>query len=62
MPLDDLHLSLSLSLSLKSVVATALGVRDNKVVSRVKRLGGGFGGKESRCCINAAVCAVAARK
>ncbi|XP_071799961.1 xanthine dehydrogenase/oxidase-like [Asterias amurensis] len=46
----------------QSIVATALGVRENKVVSRVKRLGGGFGGKESRCCITAAVCAVAARK
>lgn len=29
-------------------VAHALGVAANKVVCRVKRLGGGFGGKETR--------------
>ena len=29
-------------------VAHALGVPMNKVVCRVKRMGGGFGGKESR--------------
>ncbi|XP_022085904.1 xanthine dehydrogenase/oxidase-like [Acanthaster planci] len=44
------------------MVAKALGVPNNKVVTRVKRLGGGFGGKESRCCVQAAACAVAANK
>ena len=29
-------------------VAHALGVPMNKIVCRVKRMGGGFGGKESR--------------
>ncbi|XP_022086122.1 xanthine dehydrogenase/oxidase-like isoform X2 [Acanthaster planci] len=44
------------------MVAKALGVPNNKVVTRVKRLGGGFGGKETRCCVQAAACAVAANK
>ena len=30
------------------VVARALGIPANRVVVRVKRMGGGFGGKESR--------------
>ena len=34
----------------------------NKIVSRVKRLGGGFGGKESRSVQLAGICAVAAAK
>ncbi|XP_033625802.1 xanthine dehydrogenase/oxidase-like [Asterias rubens] len=46
----------------QTTVAKALGVPSNKVVSKVKRLGGGFGGKESRNCIQAGVCAVAANK
>lgn len=32
----------------QKAVAHALGVAANKVVCRVKRLGGGFGGKETR--------------
>ena len=32
----------------QEVVAHALGIPMNKVVCRVKRMGGGFGGKESR--------------
>ncbi|PGG99147.1 xanthine dehydrogenase [Blastomyces parvus] len=43
-------------------VAQVTGVASNKVVSRVKRLGGGFGGKESRSVQLAGVCAVAASK
>ncbi|XP_022080344.1 xanthine dehydrogenase/oxidase-like [Acanthaster planci] len=44
------------------LVAEALGIASHKVVSRVKRLGGGFGGKEARACLHAAMCAVAANK
>mmetsp|Transcript_70545 Transcript_70545/g.169008 ORF Transcript_70545/g.169008 Transcript_70545/m.169008 type:complete len:1398 (+) Transcript_70545:52-4245(+) len=40
----------------------ALDVPMNKVTSQVKRLGGGFGGKESRCCLLSVVAAVAAKK
>ena len=38
------------------------GVQANKVISRVKRLGGGFGGKETRSIQLAGICAVAANK
>ncbi|EEH40664.2 aldehyde oxidoreductase [Paracoccidioides lutzii Pb01] len=43
-------------------VAKVTGVASNKIVSRVKRLGGGFGGKEFRSIQLAAICAVAASK
>lgn len=38
------------------------GVAANKVVTRVKRLGGGFGGKETRSIQLAGICATAAHK
>lgn len=41
-------------------VAQTLGIPASKVVSRVKRLGGGFGGKESRAAIVAIPVALAA--
>lgn len=37
-------------------------MKANKVVARVKRLGGGFGGKETRSIQLAGICALAARK
>ncbi|XP_037552441.1 xanthine dehydrogenase/oxidase isoform X2 [Nematolebias whitei] len=43
-------------------VAKALGVAANKVLIRVKRMGGGFGGKESRSVVLSPVVAVAANK
>ena len=43
-------------------VARALGVDQNKVVVRVKRIGGGFGGKETAASLVAVPVAVAARK
>ncbi|XP_022094633.1 xanthine dehydrogenase/oxidase-like [Acanthaster planci] len=46
----------------QKMVAMALGVPNNKVVSRVKRIGGAFGGKASRSGLLAAMCAVAANK
>ena len=42
------------------VLARVLGVSANKVVVRVKRIGGGFGGKESRTTSISAPVAVAA--
>ncbi|XP_068612678.1 xanthine dehydrogenase/oxidase [Brachionichthys hirsutus] len=46
----------------QSLVAKALGVPANRVVVRVKRMGGGFGGKESRSTALSTVVAVAANK
>uniref|UniRef100_A0AAX7VU14 Xanthine dehydrogenase/oxidase n=1 Tax=Astatotilapia calliptera TaxID=8154 RepID=A0AAX7VU14_ASTCA len=46
----------------QSLVAMALGVPANRVVVRVKRMGGGFGGKESRTTLLSTVVAVAANK
>lgn len=46
----------------QSLVAKALGVPANRVVVRVKRMGGGFGGKESRTTVLSTVVAVAANK
>ncbi|KAI0425797.1 xanthine dehydrogenase [Xylaria sp. FL1042] len=42
--------------------AKILGVQANKVVARVKRLGGGFGGKETRCHHLSTMMALAAQK
>merc|ERR1719247_3010589 len=42
--------------------AKALSVPISKVTCQVKRLGGGFGGKESRCCLLSIPAAVAAQK
>eukprot|EP00929_Paragymnodinium_shiwhaense_P046791 TRINITY_DN23806_c0_g1_i1.p1 TRINITY_DN23806_c0_g1~~TRINITY_DN23806_c0_g1_i1.p1 ORF type:complete len:1435 (+),score=412.96 TRINITY_DN23806_c0_g1_i1:91-4395(+) len=44
------------------LVSKALGVSLNKVTSTVKRIGGGFGGKESRACVLSIPAAVAAQK
>ncbi|KAK3058431.1 hypothetical protein LTR53_020431, partial [Teratosphaeriaceae sp. CCFEE 6253] len=46
----------------QAYVAAVCGVAANKVVSKVKRLGGGFGGKESRSIQLAGICAAAANK
>ncbi|OGE52046.1 hypothetical protein PENARI_c011G05045 [Penicillium arizonense] len=46
----------------QAYVAQVTGVAANKVVSRVKRLGGGFGGKETRSVQLAGLCATAAAK
>ncbi|GES61739.1 xanthine dehydrogenase [Aspergillus terreus] len=46
----------------QTYVAQVTGVAHNKIVSRVKRLGGGFGGKETRSIQLAGICATAAAK
>ncbi|EDO33869.1 predicted protein [Nematostella vectensis] len=46
----------------QSMVAAVLGVQRNRIVVRVKRMGGGFGGKETRSCWLSAVVAVAASR
>ncbi|XP_070578679.1 xanthine dehydrogenase/oxidase-like [Ptychodera flava] len=42
--------------------STCLGVPANRIVCKVKRMGGGFGGKETRSCPLSAVVAIAANK
>ena len=46
----------------QAYIAQVTGVQNNKIVSKVKRLGGGFGGKETRSIQLSAICAVAANK
>ncbi|XP_061540250.1 xanthine dehydrogenase/oxidase isoform X1 [Phycodurus eques] len=46
----------------QSLVAMALGIPANRVVVHVKRMGGGFGGKESRTTLLSTVVSVAAHK
>ncbi|MGH0121086.1 UNVERIFIED_CONTAM: hypothetical protein FKN15_070755, partial [Acipenser sinensis] len=46
----------------QALVAKVLGVPSNRIVCRVKRMGGGFGGKESRSTLLSTVVAVAAHK
>ena len=46
----------------QAYVAQVTGVANNKILSRVKRLGGGFGGKETRSVQLAGITAVAAKK
>ena len=46
----------------QAYVAAVTGVENNKIVSKVKRLGGGFGGKETRSIQLSAICAVGAKK
>ncbi|KAI6654571.1 Xanthine dehydrogenase/oxidase [Oopsacas minuta] len=44
------------------LTAQALGIQANKIVCKIKRIGGGFGGKETRSCVISAAVAVAANK
>uniref|UniRef100_A0A8C2DYI8 Xanthine dehydrogenase n=1 Tax=Cyprinus carpio TaxID=7962 RepID=A0A8C2DYI8_CYPCA len=56
----ELFVSTQAASKTQALVAKALGVPANRVVCRVKRMGGGFGGKESRSTILSTVVAVAA--
>ncbi|XP_028255483.1 xanthine dehydrogenase/oxidase-like [Parambassis ranga] len=58
----ELFVSTQSASKTQSLVAKALGVPANRVVVRVKRMGGGFGGKESRTTLLSTVVAVAANK
>ncbi|KAB8346061.1 hypothetical protein FH972_023113 [Carpinus fangiana] len=46
----------------QAYIAQVTGVQANKIVAKVKRLGGGFGGKETRSVQLASIAAVAAKK
>lgn len=47
---------------ISKLVAEVLGIQQNKVITKVKRIGGGFGGKESKAALIALPTAVAAKK
>lgn len=47
---------------LQKVIAEVLQIKSNRVVCRVKRMGGSFGGKESRSVVLSLPVAVAAYK
>ena len=46
----------------KSYMSRALGIMRNKIIVNTKRIGGAFGGKNSRSCTLAAATAVATHK
>ncbi|XP_053315311.1 xanthine dehydrogenase/oxidase [Spea bombifrons] len=58
----ELFVSTQNTTKTQSFAASAVGVPYNKIVVRVKRMGGGFGGKESRSTILSSAVAVAAAK
>jgi xanthine dehydrogenase large subunit len=56
------HSSTQHPTEVQSMVAHALGVEANRVTVHCRRMGGGFGGKESQAALIAAAAAVMARK
>ena len=58
----EIHSSTQNPAETQAYVAKVLGVAANKVVTRVKRMGGGFGGKETRSIQLAGIVACAAKK
>jgi xanthine dehydrogenase large subunit len=58
----EIHSSSQHPTETQHVVAHALGIPDKDVVCQVKRMGGGFGGKESQAAPFAAMAALAAQK
>jgi xanthine dehydrogenase large subunit len=65
-PMEDgdlhVHSSTQHPTEIQHVVARVLGLSDSQVVAEVRRMGGGFGGKESQATQWAALAALAARK
>uniref|UniRef100_A0A4W4HGR1 Xanthine dehydrogenase/oxidase n=1 Tax=Electrophorus electricus TaxID=8005 RepID=A0A4W4HGR1_ELEEL len=58
----ELFVSTQSTAKTQALVAKALGVPASHIVCRVKRMGGGFGGKETRSTILSTIVAVAAHK
>ncbi|KAL1122173.1 hypothetical protein AAG570_003578 [Ranatra chinensis] len=58
----EMYLSTQHPTEIQHLIGHVLGVPANRIVCKVKRLGGGFGGKESRACILSLPAAVAAYK
>ena len=65
-PLEDggmlVHCSTQHPTEVQSVVAHALAARANRIVVQCRRMGGGFGGKESQAALIAAAAAILAHK
>lgn len=51
-----------INILLQKLVAHVLGVPQNRIVTKVKRMGGGFGGKESKSIIAGLPAAIAASR
>ncbi|XP_019522839.1 PREDICTED: xanthine dehydrogenase/oxidase [Hipposideros armiger] len=58
----ELFVSTQNTMKTQSFVANMLGVPANRIVVRVKRMGGGFGGKETRSTVVSTAVALAAHK
>ncbi|KAM6220493.1 xanthine dehydrogenase/oxidase [Rhynchocyon petersi] len=58
----ELFVSTQNTMKTQSFVAKMLGVKENRIVVRVKRMGGGFGGKETRSTVVSTAVALAAHK
>ncbi|XP_071457326.1 xanthine dehydrogenase/oxidase [Marmota flaviventris] len=58
----ELFVSTQNTMKTQSFVAKMLGVPENRIVVRVKRMGGGFGGKETRSTVVSTAVALAAYK
>ncbi|XP_060736363.1 xanthine dehydrogenase/oxidase [Tachysurus vachellii] len=58
----ELFVSTQAATKTQALVAKALGVPASRIVCRVKRMGGGFGGKESRSTLLSTAVAVSAQK
>ncbi|XP_006901194.1 PREDICTED: xanthine dehydrogenase/oxidase [Elephantulus edwardii] len=58
----ELFVSTQNTMKTQSFVAKMLGVPENRIVVRVKRMGGGFGGKETRSTVVSTAVALAAHK
>ncbi len=57
-----LHCSTQHPSEMQHIVAHALGLKNNQVTVEIRRMGGGFGGKESQSAIFACIASVCARK
>jgi xanthine dehydrogenase/oxidase len=58
----EIHSTTQHTADVQKFAAQVLGIPNNRVVSKCKRIGGGFGGKETRVCAIAVPCVVAANK
>ena len=58
----EIHSTTQHLVEIQKYAAQVLGISNNRIVSKCKRIGGSFGGKETRICMIAIPCVVAANK